>query len=107
MGVGLVLLACGIALDILPHKLGKTGPSEFSGNELTGLEISRVTSGLMVVATGKDRVVEGVFREDIDASFVGQDMVIEFPVGEAGLEGCGDILQGRLQVLEDEGIGLG
>ena len=61
----------------------------------------------MVVTTGEDGVVEGVIGGNIDATFVGQDVVVEFPVQEVRPEGCGDVFQGHLQVLEDEGVCLG
>ena len=34
-------------------------------------------------------------------------MVIKFPVREARPESSRDVLQGRLEVLEDEGVGFG
>ena len=44
------------------------------------LEITRVTGSLTVVAAGEDGVLEGVLWEDIDTTFIDQDMVIKFPV---------------------------
>ena len=49
-----------IAFDTFAHELHETWPPELSGNELMGLEIARVASGLMIMAVGKDRVTEGV-----------------------------------------------
>ena len=66
-----------------------------------------MASSLVVVAAGEDGATEGVLRGDVDTTFVGQDVIVESPVGEAGSEGSGDVLQGCLQVLEDEGVGLG
>ena len=46
----------------------------------------------MIMVAGKDGAVEGSLWGNIDMTFVGQDMVIELPVGEAGPEDCRDIL---------------
>ena len=61
----------------------------------------------MIIAADEDGMTEGVLQGDVDAIFVGQDVVIELPVRETREEGSGDVLQGHLQVLEDEGVGLG
>ena len=94
MCVQLVLLACGTALNVFAHKLRETQLSEFSSDELISLEIPRVTSGLVVVTLGKDRVTERVIRRDVDMTFVGQNMVIILPVRETRPEGGRDIFQG-------------
>ena len=65
-----------------------------------------MASSLVIMAMGEDGASEGVLRGDVDTTFVGQDVVIELPVQEAGPEGSGDVLQGHLQVLEDKGVGL-
>ena len=44
VGVGLVLLVCGIAFDVFLHKLHETQLPEFRGDELMSFEVSRVTS---------------------------------------------------------------
>ena len=46
-------------------------------------EISGVTSSFMVMTLGKDRVVEGVSRGNIDMALVCEDVVIKCPVREA------------------------
>ena len=105
--VQLVLLAHSTAFDVFLHKLHETQSSELSSNKLMSLEVSRMTSSLVGMTLGKNRVVEGTIRGHIDASFVYKDMIVEFPVRKSGAEGSRNILQGRLQVLEDEGVGLG
>ena len=47
--------------------------------------------GLVIVAAGEDRAMEGVIRGNVDMSLVGQDMIIELPVREVGLEGSKDV----------------
>ena len=96
VSVQLVLLAHDIALNVFVHKLCKTGPPEFRGNKLASFQIARVLSGLMIVATGKDRVAEGVPRRNLYVALVSQDVVIVFPVREARLESSRNILQGQL-----------
>ena len=60
------------------------------------------------VSPRKEKNRIGVNRNrDIDLTLIGQDMVVKFPVREVGLKSSGDIFQGRLQVLEDKGVGLG
>ena len=44
------------------------------------LEITRVTSSLVVVAMGKDGATEEIVGGNVDTTFVGQDVVTEFPV---------------------------
>ena len=41
----------------------------------------------MIIAADEDGMTEGVLQGDVDAIFVGQDVVIELPVGEARLKG--------------------
>ena len=96
VSVQLVLLAHGTAFDISAHKLGKTWPPELFGDKLVGFEITRVTGSLMVVAVGEDGAAEGVLQGNVDMTFVGQDMIVELPIREAGSEGSGDVLQGCL-----------
>ena len=81
---------------VLVHEVGKTQPPELSGDKLVDLEITRVTSGLVVMTPGKDRATEGALQRDVDSAFVCKDMVIELPIREPRSEGCGDVLQGQL-----------
>ena len=101
------MLAHGAAFDVFAHVLCEAWPPELSGDELAGFKITQVTGSFMVMTTGKDGVVEGGVGGYIDMSFVGEDMVVKLPVREAGLECGGDVLQGHLEVLEHERIGLG
>ena len=101
------MLACGAAFDVLTHKLRETGPPEFRGDELASFKVSQVASSFMVMAAGKDGAMEGILWGNVDMTLIGQDMVIELPVREVRPEGSGDVLQGRLQVMEDEGVRLG
>ena len=96
MCVCFVLLARGIALNVLAHKLCKTGPPKLRDNKLAGLKIARVSSGLVVMAAGKDRAMEGVLQGNVDATLVGQNMVIILPVRKMRVEGNGDALQRQL-----------
>ena len=75
-----VLLACGAAFNVPAHELCKAWPPELGSDELAGFEISWVTGGFMIVAAGEDGTTEGVLWGDIDATFVGQHVVIELPV---------------------------
>ena len=81
--VGFVLLARGTALNVLSHKLCETWPPEFGSHKLTCFEITGVSGGLVIMAVGEDGVAEGVLWGNVDMPFVGQDVVIELPVGEA------------------------
>ena len=80
MCVRFILLACGTAVDVFPHKLGKAWPLEFSSNELVSFKVTRMPGGLMVMAMDKDRAMEGVLWGDIHTTFVCEDMVIIFLV---------------------------
>ena len=70
MSVRFVLLARDTAFNVFAHKLHKAWPPEFSGNELTGLEIPGMAGSLVVMAVGKDRVMEGALWRNIDMTFV-------------------------------------
>ena len=96
MGVGVVLLAHGTALDILLHELHETQPPEFRGDELASLEITWVTGSFVVVTAGEDGAVEGVLQGNIDIVLVCQDMVIKLPVRKVRPEDDGDVFQGQL-----------
>ena len=50
----------------------------------------------MVVAVGEDGATEGILRGNVNTALVGQDMIIELPVGEVRPEGSGNVLQGHL-----------
>ena len=58
--VGFVLLASCTAFNVFLHKLCETWLPEFGGYELMSLEITGMTGSFMVVAAGKDGVMEGV-----------------------------------------------
>ena len=60
MCIRFVLLACGVALDVLVHELCEIQPPEFGGDKLVGFKIPGMTDGLMVMIMGKDRVMERV-----------------------------------------------
>ena len=92
----LILLAGGTAFNVFIHKLGETWPPKLRSNELVSLEIAGMTGGFMVVAVGKDGVVEGIVRRDIGMSFVAEDMIVVLPIQEARLEGSRYIFQGQL-----------
>ena len=100
-------MAHGTTLNIFLYKLHKTQPPEFSSNELAGFEITGVSSSFVVMAADKDGTAERVLWGDIDTTFVGQNVVTELPVREVRPESSRDVFQGRLQVLEDKGVGLG
>ena len=88
------MLACVTAVDVFSHILCEIQPSEFQGDELLDLEMTRVSDGFMVMAARQDGMVERVVGGNIDPAFVSEDVVIVFPVGEVGLKGSGNILQG-------------
>ena len=76
------------------YELCKVWPPELGSNELTSLEITGVTSSLMVMTAGKDGTSERILWGNIDIAFVCEDMVVILPVRETGVEGSRDILQG-------------
>ena len=96
MSVLFILLAHGAAFNIFLHKLHKAQPSELSNDELTGLEIARVAGSLVVMIVDKDKSTEGVLWENVDVPFVGENMVVIFPVREMRLKSSGDVLQRQL-----------
>ena len=104
MGVGLVLLAGSTALNIFADVGGETGPPKFRCNELSGFQVAGVPGALVVMATLKNSVAEGIIGRDIDTALVGQDARVDLPVGEAGTEGEGDVVIHGLEGLEDEGV---
>ena len=83
MCVGLVFLVYSVSLNILSYEMCETWPPEFRGNKLTGLEVARMANSLMVITSGKDEVAKGAIWGNIDMTFVGQNVVIKLPVGEA------------------------
>ena len=96
MCVRLVLLIDHAAFNVFPYELCKTRPPEFDSNKLESLEISGMSGSLMIMAMGKDGVAEGILQGNIDASLIHQDVVVKFPIREAGSEGSRDVLQGHL-----------
>ena len=104
VGVGLVLLAGGTALDIFADVGGKAGPSEFRHDELSSFEVAGVTSTFMVVTSLENGVAEGIIVGDVDTALIGQDACFDLPVGEAGTEGERDIIVHGLEGLENERI---
>ena len=96
MHVQLVLLACSTALNILADKLCEAQPLELSSNKLADLEVTGVSSSLMVVAAGEDRAMEGILWGNIDVALVCKDVIVKSPVRKVRPEGDGDVLQGRL-----------
>ena len=94
MCVRLVLLAHAAVFHILLHKLHEAWPPELRGNKLVSFQVVRVTCSFVVMTADKDRVMKGVLWENINMSFVCEDVVIILPVQETGSEDSGDVLQG-------------
>ena len=83
MGIDLVLLARGTAVDKTVNIRGEARPPKLRGNKLVSFENSRMTSSEMVMVTSNDRVVQVSISRDIDTALVSQDASIIVPVGEA------------------------
>ena len=80
MCVRLVLLACGIALNILLYKLHEIWPPELRYDKLMSLKIHGMASSLMVMAVSEDRAPQRVLRGNIDTSFIDKNVVVILPV---------------------------
>ena len=104
MSIGLILLACGTAFDVVVDVLYKTWPPKLRGNKLAGLKITRVSSSFVIMISREDGVMKRILRGYIDMTFISQDMVVIFPVRKVGLEGNRDVLERGLQVLEDKRV---
>ena len=102
--VRLILLVYDVALNILPYKLYETWLVEFKHNKLTGLEITGVASGLMIVAVSENGMLERVLGGNVNMPFVCENVVIILLVQEARPEDSRDILQRGLQLLEDKRV---
>ena len=94
VSVGLILLAHGVVFHVFLHKLCETQLPEVGSDKLASFEVTRVTSSLVIMAVGEDGVVERILGGNIDAPFIGQDVIVVLSVREVGLEGSRDILQG-------------
>ena len=78
--IRLVLLARGAAFDVFAHELCEAWPPELSSDKLASFQITGMTGCFVVMAAGEDGATEGILQGDVDTTFVGQDMVVEFPV---------------------------
>ena len=58
------------AFNIFLHELCEIRPPKFGSDELASLEVTRVASSLVVVATDKDGMSERICQRDIDMTFV-------------------------------------
>ena len=65
VGVNLVLLAKGTALDVAADEGSESGPPEFSGDQLSSFQEAGVSGGFMIMASCKDGAAEGVVGGDI------------------------------------------
>ena len=63
-----------------------------------------MAGSLVIMTVGEDGIAEGVIQGDINMSFIGENMVIIFPVREMRPEYSKDILERGLQVLKDKRI---
>ena len=63
-----------------------------------------MASGLVIVALFENGPAERVISGDVDAAFVGEDVRFDLPIGEAGMEGKGDVFMHGLECLKDKGI---
>ena len=99
MGVGLVLLACHTAFNILADKGGEAWPPELGGDKLAGFEEARVSGRFMIMAVGKDGMAKGVISGNINTAFIGEDSCLHLPVSKAGAEQEGNIFVHRLKRL--------
>ena len=62
------------------HELCKAQPPEFSSDKLTSFEVTRVTSSLVVMTVGEDRLTEGILWGNIDTTFVHENVIVVLPV---------------------------
>ena len=70
-------------------------------------QVAQVTGCLMVMATGKDGLLEGGIGGDVDMAFVGEDPFSILPVRQTRVEGRGNEFVHRLKCLENKQIGGG
>ena len=99
MGVGLVLLACHTAFNILADKGGEAWPPELGSDKLAGFEEAGVSGRFTIMAVGKDDTVKGVIGGNINVAFIGEDSCLHLPVSKAGAEREGNIFVHRLKWL--------
>ena len=62
------------------HELCETQPPKLCSDKLVSFEVARISSGFVVMAAGEDGVTKGIVRGNIDATFVGQNMVVKLPI---------------------------
>ena len=90
MCVEFVLLTSGATLYVFADEGSQTRPPEFRGNQLTSLQIARVTGHLMVVAMGKDGFPKREVEGDVDATFVSKDPLGILLVRQTRVKGRGN-----------------
>ena len=104
MSVSLGLLAGSTSFDVAADKIGETRPPKLCHNQLVGFQEAGMSSGGVIMVAGNDGVAVEVIG-NIDSTLEGEDASVILPVGEAGLEGWGDLSRHRLEGSEDNGIG--
>ena len=107
MHVSLVLLAEGTALNIAANEGGKSGPPEFSGDQLACFQEAGVAGRFMVMAAFEDGAAKRVIGGDIDMALVSEDACLDLPISKSRAKGKRDVLVHRLEGLENEGITRG
>jgi hypothetical protein len=104
VGVCLALLAKRTTLNIFTNEMRKAGPPIFSSNELAGLKISWMTSGGVVMGMSDDVATKRTRVRDINMVLVGEETIINLPVGEMRVEGRGNSAVEGLEGIADEDI---
>ena len=107
VGVDLVLLARGAAVDITSDVGGKARPPKLRGDELASFEDTGVASSGMVMVAGDDGVAKVSVSGDVDTTLVSQDPRIIMPIGEARAEGSGGGTGESMEGVEDQWVGSG
>ena len=102
--VDLVLLAKGTAFNVAADKGGKSGPPEFSGDQLSCFQEARMSGRLMIMTACKDCAVKGIVHRDINTAFIGEDASLDLPVSQPRSEGERNVFVHGLKGLEDEGV---
>ena len=104
MGIDLVLLARGTAVDKTVNIRGEARPPKLRGNKLASFENSRMTSSGMVMVTSNDRVAQVSISRDIDTALVSQDASIIVPVGEAQTESGRSFARESMEGIKDQWV---
>ena len=104
MGIGFILLTGCTSINVFLDELGHSWLPVSSGQELFSLQVSGVSSSLVIVELPDQVQSEVVLVGDVNSSLVGKNSSVIRPISELGSELCGEVFIHCLEGFQENWV---